>query len=172
MARSKAPRDYHEPWFTARSTTWDAAFRFGPPARAESPEELSREVADWHAKRAKAEADADWIVWGSRLAEPAACTNLDGSCVVADDRRIVTMMRRSGFPEGAPTHEQFARRVVACVNACAGIANPESFVAEVRSLLLEFARNEADHHDSRVLSLLARCIPPGELDQFSEDDFT
>ena len=170
MAGKKGPRDFHEPWVATRSKTWDSPFRFGPPSRGDSPEEIERGRLDWEAARARAEADADWIIWGSRLAEPAACHNLDGSISVSDDRRILAVSRRGGFPEKAPGHEEFARRIVAGVNACAGIANPEGFVAEARALLKDLLTRQADGEDGRILSLLARCIPSEELGPYSDED--
>ena len=170
MARKQRPRDFHEPWVATKSKTWDIPFRGDPPKHGDTEEDVAQNVANWEAARARAEANADWIIWGSRLAESAVCYNLTGSIGVADDRRILTFAKPNGFPDKAPSHEDFARRVVACVNACAGIANPESFVTEVRALLKDLLTRETDREDSRVLSLLARCIPMEELKTYAEDD--
>jgi hypothetical protein len=168
MARKQRPRDFHEPWVATRSKTWDSPFRGGPPKFGDNEEEIAQNVANWEAAKARAEANADWIIWGSRLAEPTVCYGLTGSIGVADDRRILTFVKQNGYPDKAPTHEDFARRIVACVNACAGIANPESFVTEVRALLKDLLIRETDREDSRVLSLLARCIPIEELQKYEE----
>lgn len=170
MAHRKGPRDFHEPWVATRSRTWEAAFRSGPPTIGHAPEERAQAVADWEAARARAEKDADWIIWGSRLAEPIVCHNLDGSISVMDDRRILAVARKLGLPVDSPNHEEYARRIVACVNACAGIANPESFVAEARGLLKDLLLRRTDGEDGRILSLFARSIPPEELQIYVQED--
>ena len=170
MARKQGPRDFHEPWVAAKSKAWETSFRWGPPKHGGTPDEVAQNFAAWEAARANAEADADWIIWGSRLAEPSVCRSLTGEVGVMDDRRILAVSKSLGLPDRAPNHEHFARRIVACVNACAGIANPESFVREVRQLLRDLLMREADREDSRILSLFARCIPPEELEPFTDED--
>jgi hypothetical protein len=170
MARKAQPEDFHEPWLTARSKTWESAYRHGPPKIGDTPAEIQQATLDWEAARARAESNAEWIIYGSRLAEPAICINHDGSVVATSDRRILAFSRVGGLPDSAPSHEDFAKRVVSCVNALAGIADPERFIAEARALLKDLLNNETDRGDRRVLSLFARCVPPEELSHHDNDD--
>jgi hypothetical protein len=165
MARRRA-RSYFEPW-VARPVKGRAR-----PFGGVKPELLPQEAFDhltagWERSRE----DADWIVWGSRMADPATVVSLEGKVGVMDDRRIIAVSHNGGLPEGSPHHGEIASRIAACVNACAGIAEPETFVAGVRALLLALVNGEADRGDPRVLPLLARCIPPDELDAFEAGNY-
>ncbi len=169
MARRKALRSYFEPWSASRSKTREAAFANGPPPVPGDESDVRQAALDWVAKRAQAEKDADWIIWGSGMAEPGICHKLNGTIFVTDDRRIIAIRRWLGLPVGSPSHEDVAQRIVDCVNACAGIGDPGRFVEDVRALLLEYARGESSdpREDRRVISLLGRCIPPDEVRDFS-----
>ena len=55
--------------------------------------------------------------------------------------------RMLGLPEGSPTHEEFARRVVECVNAMTGIGDPVAFMQELTAFLTDMS----ERPDRRVL---------------------
>lgn len=157
MARKQ--KSYFEPWSAARSKAWESAFRFGPPQICrDDPEQMARYEGD----RGRAEANADWLIWGSRMAEPEVCVGLDGVGVLLGDRRILAISRRADRTDGQPDHEALAKRIASCVNACAGIAKPEELVKLVRGLLLDLVRGDTDAHDPRALSALSMMIPPEE----------
>jgi hypothetical protein len=141
--KKKRIRDYHEPWSASKSDLWTLGFRT-PPKHADSPEELRVVVADWEAARGKAEKNADWIIWGSRLNEPAVVASLLGTHGYADDRRILTFSRMLGLPEGSPDHEEFAKRVVDCVNAMTGIGDPIAFMQELTAFLMDMSKDPID----------------------------
>lgn len=124
----------------------------------------------WHANKAKAEAKAEWIIWGERLAGPGIDVSLSGSATVSDDRRIITIVRRQEFAKGVPGQEDFARRIVECVNACSAIADPVETIKATRQLLLEMVKGEADSRDDRVLAMLARMVPAEELRDLHDAD--
>jgi hypothetical protein len=161
MARRSSRKSYFEPWVAMRSKAWELAFRFGPI------KVLGEQgVLDFDAAKHKAEQDADWIAWGSQMCDPAVCLSLEGSVSVMDDRGIIVTFRKNGFipNESSLTHADLCNRACACVNAAAGIVDPERFIADVRSLLLACVQGECEdpHQDPRVVSLLARCVPPEE----------
>jgi hypothetical protein len=119
----------------------------------------------------RADAQADWLVWGSGMSEPCLCTALTGEKTVTSDRRIIVAVRHAkGLPKGSPGQAALARRIAACVNALAGCPEPEETIALVRSVLLDLARGEADRGDTRVVAALARLIPPHELEGFRSDE--
>ena len=140
MARKKAPRDYREPWTPTKSKLHgERPFKDGLPA--DWPEGVAQGVLDaWE----RADQNADWVVWGSRMAAPTVVTNLNGKSQVMDDQRIVLVIRRSlGLPEGAPNQEEIAKRIAECVNALAGVGDPSAFMVDVRALLHpDYARLE------------------------------
>ena len=93
---------------------------------------------------------------------------LSGKAQVVNDERIIAVRRCLGLEKSAPTQEDLCKRIAECVNALAGVADPVSFVGEVRSLLLHYATGENvedPREDVKVISLLARCIPLDELEQ-------
>jgi hypothetical protein len=163
MAKKRKARDYHEPWSLTQSQSWRLSYKT-PPSVAETPEDLRIAVADWEASRDKAEKNADWIIWGSRLSEPAVVPTLLGNYVYADDRRILTFSRLLGLPDGSPTHEEFASRVIECVNAMTGIADPVMFIQELTALLTDMANDPIDEFfGGRAARLLFKIIEHKEL---------
>jgi hypothetical protein len=143
VKRAKKIRDYHEPWTLVKSDLWKLGFKH-PPTMADSPEELRYAVADWEAARDKAEKNADVLIMGSRLTEPAMINRLTGWCSYWDDRRILTIARMLGLPDGSPTHEEFAQRVVDCINAMTGIGDPVAFMQELTAFLMDMSRDPID----------------------------
>jgi hypothetical protein len=165
MARKrKPPRSYFEPWVAAKSK-----LHGDPPNTEGVPEDAAAAMRDaWQ----RAEDNADWVLWGSKMADPCVVRGLvSGDAAVMDDRRIIAVRRTLGLPDGSPDHEAVARRICDCVNACQGVGDPAEFVKDVRALLLALARGELDdpREDVRVVSLLARCIPPEELEEFRHE---
>ena len=161
------PLSFFEPWSAARSKLSQViAFPNG------IPEDADREAAEKHiAACERANEHADWIVWGTGMTTPQACTNFEGKHTVLDGRQIVTAIRNVVVEgKSAPNAEQFAKRIAATVNACAGMPDPERTIAGVRRLLLEMLRGETDQRDDRVLSLLSQMIPPEELENFRDED--
>jgi hypothetical protein len=156
------PLDFGEPW-TASQAAWEAAWRSPPPV--DDPEVLER----WRAARDRAKRDADWLVWGARLAEPAVAVSLTGTPALFDDRALVARIHPlANRPEGTPDHAAFARRIAACVTACAGIINPVATIEIVRSLLFDLLEGRADASDPRVLASAARLLRPA--DDWRDDD--
>ncbi len=163
---SPKPPHFYEPWSTTRSKiSGTRPFSNGIPAEADQ-EAIRQQLAAWD----RAEDTATWVVWGSGMGEVLPCVNLDGTTAVIDDRRIIVSVGHVPVPKGGPNPRAFAERMVACVNACAGMSRPGETIAEVRSLLLAMLRGEADSHDSRVLSLLSQMIPPHELEAYQDAD--
>lgn len=166
MAKPK-PKFYFEPWRAEISPRVRSAANCGDRRPEGADEDAWQRVLD---ARKRAEDQADWLVWGSKMGPISVATSLEGVNTVMSDERIIVEVKPFVRPEKSATQEEIARRIATCVNACAGIATPETFVAEVRRLLLEFVRGESDSRDDRVLQLLARCIPPEELAKFPNDD--
>lgn len=163
MARKRTakPRSFFEPWRATKSTMHGAR-----PNVEGFPEDAAQGVLDaWH----RVDRDADWILWGSRMTEPGlAYGYLSGKAQVTNDERIIAVRRWLGLPDGSPTNEAVCKRIAECVNALAGIADPVSFVGEVRALLLHYATGENvedPREDVKVIGLLGRCIPLEELEQ-------
>jgi hypothetical protein len=165
MARKRqAPRDFHEPWTAMRSVSAGG----GNPFPDGVPEGFDPEAASKMIDAAcRAVENADWIIWGSNMAERGLSVGyLTGSINIGDGRRIIAVSRKLGLPEGSPDHEQIAKRIAECVNACAYIPSPEQFVADLRAVLLELLNGDADPRtDDRLLSLVARCIPQEEIER-------
>jgi hypothetical protein len=160
MSRQGQPRDYFEPWTATKSERHGSRpFPDGKPAQM-LDEAYDQVVSSWE----RTERDADWIIWGSRMTEPAICVNLTGSITVTGDRRIITVAKALGLPAGSPDHESIAKRICACVNACRDIADPLAFVEEARALLVALVNREVPRDDTRLLRLLAMCVPPEEWD--------
>ena len=160
-------KSYFEPWTAAKSKLWEHDCRNGPvQAIKDDPELLARYEGD----RARAETNADWVIWGSRMAEPQVCVGLDGQGTLLGDRRIIAISRRGDHVKGQPDQEGIAKRIAECVSAFAGIARPEELIKLVRQLLLELVRGETDGGDPRVLSALSMMIPPEEQEWQSQSD--
>jgi hypothetical protein len=175
MAKKKQkPRDYNEPWIATRSKSWEAGFALGPPKSAATPELLSERIADWTAARAKAEANADWLIWGSRLSEPTVCFTPENEPVYMDDRRILAVSRMMGTPDGTANQEEYAKRIAATMNAMVGIADPEAFMMELKEFLLDMARDPIDQFfELRAIKLLSKCTLQEDLlkhGQLQNDD--
>lgn len=138
-------KDYHEPW-SAEVSAWDLAFRNGPPpADAE-------QVERWEVARERARENADWIIWGSRMVEPATACTMDGRVVVMDDRHVVVRVSpTTSINKNAPDQELLARRIAACVNACRGMAEPDRAVDAARALLVDLSTGRASADDPRIL---------------------
>lgn len=176
MARKKRkPRSFFEPWVATKSPTWNIPYRIGPPTFKDgTPEEQRQTVLDWEAKKDKAEKSADWIVWGSKMSQPTICTSLEGQISVANDQGIIAVSRSLSLPEGSPSQAEIATRIAECVTAMAGIADPEAFITDARALMQSYARGECvddPRKDTRVLSLLCRCVPIEELQGYDECTF-
>ncbi len=175
MSKYAKPKTYFEPWTAKRSPTWEASFKSEPPApRTCNPEEQADADRswrwDWLAAKARAEANSPFLIWGTGLDSPTVASTLLGTPTVIDDMGIVaTITKHTSWPTVGPGHEEVAKRIAACVSACAGIADPVKFITDVRALLLAQAKSE--YEDPRVLALLARCISPNQFEeQFSDND--
>ena len=137
MPEGRAPKSYFEPWAAARSRTWESGFGLELPPAPDTWDESDKRQWDagWKAKRVKAEAEADWILWGSQMQHPTIAVALLGKPVVIDDQGIVVVVRKSkAWPGGGPSPEEVAKRIAACVTACAAIADPIKFITDVCGL--------------------------------------
>lgn len=162
MAKQKR-RSYSEPWKAERSPTWKIPYRTGPVVVADvDPSDQRQSVLDWEAKKAKAEQNAPWILWGSNLSTPGACTSLDGKVTVTDDMGIIAVHKRGNWAEGQPTPQEHAQRIAACVNSMADVPDPCAFMDEIRELLADLAKGETDRCDKRIGRLYATCYPMEE----------
>ncbi len=143
-------RHYFEPWTAKRAPV-------KPPTAPLVPDDpLSVQVHDSYDRSVR---DADWIVWGSGMGEPCVCTSLLGEPSVMDDRRIIVKVGKLVTDrDDAPGREAFARRIVACVNACEGLIDPERAVGETRQLLLD-ALQGRPIEPIRVVRCLALLSP-------------
>lgn len=158
MARKRTakPRSFFEPWTACKSTLHGQA-----PIVDGIPEDAATTILDaWQ----RIDRDADWILWGSQMAEPAIAQGyLSGKPVVCDDRRILAVRRTLGLPDGSPTNEEVTKRIAECVNALAGIADPVAFIEDVRSLLKDYSIGvnvyEPATADLRFLRLWCLCVP-------------
>jgi hypothetical protein len=165
----RKPPDYFEPWNCEQSRSWEAAFRTGPPPV--DPVQDEEVIGRWYMARDRADREAPWLIWGSRMWEPAICHSLLGGITVADDRHIlVHVLAQVGRPitarEKAPSQQQIAERIVACVNALKGVADPADALERARALLLDLALGRAAADDPRVLSVLTRIagsVPEGDV---------
>lgn len=165
MARKKRPKSYHEPWTTSKSRAWESAFRFGPPKHRETPEELLDAISQWESAKLRAEDNAEWILWGSKMFLPEISTSITGTIVVSDDTSIIAIAKKA-TKDGHTNQEEIAKRVAECINAMAGIVDPERFIKDVRALLLGYTLGECEdpRADPVVTGLLCRCIPLEELE--------
>ena len=168
--KKKRVRDYHEPWSAQKSDLWTLGFRT-PPKHADSPEELRVAVADWEAARGKAEKNADVLIMGSRMTEATVVKSLLGSDCYADDRRILTFARLLGLPDGSPTHEEFADRVIQCINAMSGIGDPIAFMQELTAFLMDMSKDPIDEFfHGRATRLWFKIVDHKEFtDKHAED---
>jgi hypothetical protein len=161
--KPQKPRDYHEPWL-ARQKPSGAKHPFpdGIPEGADL--EAVERCIDAYERVA---ANREWQIWGSRMVEPGETMSLlsPGEIIYSDDKHIVASVFRPVVPEGGPQPGDFARRIAACVNACAGIADPVAFIEQVRQILLDYNEND----DPRIASLLARCLPKEERGEQGHD---
>jgi hypothetical protein len=163
MAKKKRIRDYAEPWTLEKSTLWQLSYKT-PPFRTPADDEQRQANADWEAARGKAEKTADVLILGSRLSEAAVATSQMGNLGYCDDRRILTFVRMLGLPDGAPSHEEFAQRVVDCVNAMTGIGDPVAFMGELTAFLEDMSRDPIDEFfHGRATRLLFRIVEQKDL---------
>lgn len=156
MARIKI-KDFHEPWTTTKDQTWEVGFRF-PPVQSEYID--ADAIRAWEAKRETAQERATWHIWGSRMESPSITEDYYGKMHVWDGRGIIGW---STNPAPNASHEEMAKRVCECVNACQAIANPIKLIEDVRGLLLDIVRGQTGPEDKRILSCLASMIPADEL---------
>lgn len=156
----RPPSYFFEPWSAARSRAWESSFR-REPLSADDPDK----VAAWRGERAKAEADAEWTLWGSDVWQPAVAYALDGSPVADIGSGIVAVVRpiKSDHPR-PPDHEAVAVRIAACVNACAGIADPVAAVEEARRVLLAIVNWTMEPTDLAVTRAMSALFPSGSFD--------
>jgi hypothetical protein len=165
---------YYEPWTPTRSQSWEPMFKLGPPKYPDAPSE-----EDWLLEIEALKKNAAWLIWGSGMQEPPVCVNLDGTVCVGDDRGIIAVSKLKWLPEKSVSQEGIARRVCECVNAMAGVRNPEAFMNQLRKFLMELStidseiavQSECDvmqglkSVSGDATSLLSMCIPPTELDK-------
>jgi hypothetical protein len=145
---------YFEPWAAERSRSWRPPW---PAHPAGLPAEVYEEITS---KCAKLEADADWLLWGTGVAEPAVVTSLEGTLGATSGRGIVASVSKiPANDRDAPTHEAVARRICACVNALAGVAEPERALAEVRAFLLGLLAGTTAPDEAALVRLVALIHP-------------
>lgn len=107
------------------------------------------------------EVDRSWLLWGSGMRPPSVATSpIDGHPIPIDDRRIVATIATL-VADDPPTEEAVARRIVACVNACRGLIDPERAVRESRDLLADAVKGYAIDPTRvvRCLALLSPAVP-------------
>lgn len=147
------PPHYFESWHPQR-----AALSHPPSGECNADDPASVHLYDAYER---AQRDADWFVYGSGMMPPTTCTARDGSPVVLDDRRILAQVGTIVSDRGrdAPTKEQIARRIAACVNACEGLVDPERAIVEARELLADLVRGQPidDGRAIRVWALLSHA---------------
>lgn len=168
---SRKPKCYYEPWTPSRSSIWELGFLHGRPVVTDEADmDQVQRLSDWEASRKLAEQNAPWILWGTGVSQPSICGSLDGTMTYSSDQGIIAIQKSATWPDKSISHEHMAKRIAACVSACAGIADPEKFIADVRSMMLTYAHGEASdpRDDPKVFSLLERCIPPEEMEQFDD----
>lgn len=153
---AKRVPSYFEPWRAEVTADWKKSWGEEPPP-VDDPDVIER----WRSGKAKAEEDAEWVVWGTGMFEPGVVWGyLDGQPKVSGGEHVVARFRKIHTDkEGAVRHGEIARRIAECVNACAGVPNPVALIAATRDLLFALADGTADASDPRVVSLLARWIP-------------
>jgi hypothetical protein len=102
MARKKGPRDYFEPWVATRSVKHGSCPEFKPESTI--PEEVQQQLIDaW----GRADRDADWNIWGSRMAEPRVCIGLGGNVSVMGIGGSSPSPATRGSPTGHPTRRNW-----------------------------------------------------------------
>lgn len=126
MARKYA-RNYFEPWETSKSES------VGPRPDPEVFPEDCR--ADQMAAYDRIRANADWIIRGRGMSEPGMFRSLLGKDVYHDDKGIIAVQRWLYLPDGSPDHGEIAKRICACVNAMAGVSDPEKGIKAFRELM-------------------------------------
>jgi len=171
MARKHVkPRSFYEPWVAKRSANWDAAFRGGPIIPKGTPEDEQPAIIEaFELSKARAMQDAPWVVWGTGLHAPSICrSTLTGEPIVMDSLGIIGVSLKGYLDKGMPNQDVLAARIAECVNAMAHIAEPETFIKDLREFLLYCCRGDYDadpREDPRAVSLLGRCIPAEELQE-------
>jgi hypothetical protein len=149
------PLDFGEPWTAKPTQSWESAFH--TPPQGDDPEVRAR----WESARDRAGRDAEWIVWGSRLARPGVAYSLTGLPAVFDDQAVISRVGPlATHRTDLPAHGQFATRIAACVTACAGITNPVATIEGVRELLFDLLNGRTDATDPRILAYAGRLLRP------------
>lgn len=145
--RPKKPRNFYEPWTASINHAWQVPFRFGPPtfASVSDPDLRDMLLAEWEGNKGRAETNADWVVWGSRMAEPCGLRNLAGVPGFDQGRAIIAVTRHLDWPEPMPAHKEVAERIAACVSAMAGVGNPVEAMIVMRDVLVAIAGGDPDY---------------------------
>ena len=159
-------KKFFEPWEALQSMPVKE-----PPNVEGLPEDQAVSILEFHSKSVK---ESPWFIWGTGMVEPARVhLPMSGSHAMTSDRRIVGTIgpndRSGGMPQriiavkkpvsdkpDAPSAEEIAKRIVECVNALAGCADPVTFVNGVLALLVEYTSSG----DERYISLLCQFVPP------------
>lgn len=164
----KSVKNYCEPWM-ARVTR---QVPVKPNLDGLEPETIDALMGTYH----RALDNARWIVWGTRVHEPHITHPIDPRTPAVFDEGdgiLVELYPFHHLPEGAPTHVEFATRIAEAVTALAGIADPHAFIEDTRRLLRSLLTEGATvdpREDPRIVSLLARCIPPAEQGREAHPD--
>lgn len=108
--------NYHEPWTVEKSRLWKKDFEGGPPTDCD-PEHVGR----WEGERERAERDAPVYVMGSGIWAPQICKNLSGDITASSEDGILFKVFRVPTKHGHIDQYALAKRIVACVNYCAGV---------------------------------------------------
>lgn len=132
--RSSACPSYGEPWTAKKSVLHGEKPEISDPLS-----EIEQSISDNWQKR---DDNAPWVIWAKGLGIPGKSSGLvNGNLVEFDDSRILTTFYRlTGLPEGLLSHEAYARRVVACVNAMSGIDDPERFASEAKIAMVSLTQ--------------------------------
>jgi hypothetical protein len=127
---------YFEPWsFSARSQPSPDPFASGVPEGADMDA-----VAQQRAAAERLNQKKEWIVWGSRVhQETRAKGFMIGDTVSMSDIGII--LRTTNHEQS----REIAARVVECVNALQGIADPAAFVEAANQAL----DGEAGHNGGK-----------------------
>jgi hypothetical protein len=104
---------FYEPWYTRQHF---------PYADSEPPEGMDEdERADWLAQRERAKTNAPYYIWVTDAFEPQVCVNLDGSTCTSHPDAPITRVEPINLQGGRIDHREFAERICAAMNFCAGI---------------------------------------------------
>lgn len=156
-APPRRPGFYYEPLFATPAKVLAPLAPFVPPVgiSADEAEKLRREYEE-------GPKNPDYLVWGSAIwVEPNALQIPDEQGECHDGAGILCRFSKmNGSNAKAPTSEAMARRVVECVNALRGIANPEAFMADVVATLANLSTLAVDD-DAAFLRVVAALAASG-----------